>query len=98
MSMSRAMTIYCSLNCEIASELNETTFKRNVGEFAGYEETVIHVILHGETGQPVSIWQTDKGKSLDEAMLDRMVEDKLLVRRKPTQRSPWSSPVWIKVF
>lgn len=94
---SPAMRIYISQQNLIGQEIADTTWKRNEHEFATYEETVIHVMLTTEKDQPVMLWRLANGKFIDEAMLNRMVAERLMTRRA-AKRSMYSAPVWTRRF
>lgn len=94
---SPAMRIFISQWNEREQLIAETTWKRNEHEFATYEETVVHVMLTTQKDQPVLVWRLTNGKFIDEAMLDRMVADKLMTRRA-AKRSMYSAPTWTRRF
>jgi len=97
--MSKTMQAYFSLNCLIDETWNELTYARNFDHAAGYEETVIHVLLHTEKGQEFGAWSLDNCKSVSSENLDRMVKDGLLKKRVGRgRRNAYSSPVWTRII
>jgi hypothetical protein len=98
---SPAMRMAITLQNEIAAEWNALTYARNNDVSAGYEETVIHIILTTNKGGTVNNWKCANGKFVSSVQLDRMVKDGLLAKRngkRNGKRNAYSSPVYTRIF
>ena len=96
---SAAMRISIEQQIYIGEAITDLTWKRNEGQFASYEETVIHVMLTCPKGGQFSIWRLANGKFVRECMLDRMVADGLMKKQNPrAKRNMYNSPTWTRTF